>query len=262
MMFDRVPELIASGHLTWRWAVAPFIRDVTNMLQFQRSFNKRLKMLKQLATDRFIRRTVKLRNDAKRVTTSRILHSEGIVIRGTTTDYYTEKVWGSVKYQVLVPPEIPIDSLLFKDNAMLEDRAFRLVQGLESYELFASAWELMPWSWLADWFGSFGDVIRASNNSLGLFASHPCLMRHTRCDTSIRIDPALSETWAAPNKEYSTSAERKERFLAIPVLPFAPSYLPLVTRKAGLILGSLYVNKVRSRDPLASTLRRILFKRK
>lgn len=260
-ILDRAPELIASGHLTWRWAVAPFIRDVMNLSNFVQTVGKRLKMLQELRERRSIRRTVQLRKDRQRVSTNRILHSEGILIRGTTHDVYTETVWGTVKYQLIVPTNAPLDHLTKLDPVALKGLATSLSYGLTSYEALSTAWELMPWSWLVDWFTGFGTVLTATNNTLGLFHKNASLMRHTTCDTTISIDPALSEDWAKPNSFYNTYFERKERFPGLPSLPFAPSYLPILTRKAGLILGSLYILRVRPRDPLASSLRRLLVRK-
>lgn len=257
-LFDRAPELLASGHLTWRWAVRPFIKDLLTLATFTDIVQSRVRMLKKLQTDRSIRRRVAIRKDSKQIVTDRILHSEGIIIKGTTTDLFTEELWGTVKYQMLVPPEIPLDHIVLKDDTQIRQLAMRLKYGLTSYELLSTTWELMPWSWLVDWFTGLGTVIAATNNTLGLFHKNACLMRHTVCNTRISINDSLSEGWARPNAAYQTSYERKERFPASTVLPFAPSYLPLLTRKAGLILGSLLILKVRSRDPLASNLYRLL----
>jgi len=288
-ILDRTPELIASGHLSWRWAVAPFIRDVRTMLQFTDLVNKRVKLLWDLRQRRVIKRRVQLRRNAVDVVVSnRTLHSEGILIKGSTRDHYTEEVWGSVRYHLTVPPEVPLEHLTLLSQADLRQRAWDLVTGLERsnfgtfkgfkvgdryygpfkdtkvgipYEAFATAWELMPWSWLVDWFTGLGTVINASKNALGLTTSNACLMRHTRCESTITIDGAASESWAVPDGDYFCFYERKERFPGLPVLPFAPTYLPLLTRKAGLILGSLYIMKVRPRDPLASTLSRLLVRK-
>ena len=257
-LLARTPELLASGHLTWRWAIRPFIKDLFTLISFIDVTQSRVRMLKKLQTDRSIRRRVAIRKDSRQIITDRILHSEGILIRGTTTDLFTEELWGTVKYQLLNPPEIPLDHLLLKDDAQIRSLATRLKYGITSFELLSATWELMPWSWLVDWFTGLGTVIAATNNTLGLFQKNACLMRHTMCHTRISINDSLSEGWARPNQAYSTSYERKERFPASTVLPFAPSYLPLLTRKAGLILGSLYILKVRPRDPILGNIYRLL----
>jgi hypothetical protein len=70
-------------------------------------------------------------------------------------------------------------------------------------------------------------------------------MRHSKSESEYSIDPATSETWASPNGEYYESFDRKERFVVAPLIPFAPSYLPLCSGKAVSILSSLAILQVR-----------------
>lgn len=256
-LMSHTSELIASGHLTWRWAVAPFVRDLRAMLEVQANMSKRMLDLQKLSNGGSIKRRVQLRQDAKRVRTARVLNSNGIWIEGWTDDSYTEKVWGCISYSVPQGPK-SLDSLVLKDNAKLRSLAYRLSYGITTYEALATAWELMPWSWLIDWFTGLGTVINGLNNTLGLVGYNGCIMRHTECETTMTIDPTKSGTWAKPTSFYRTSYERKERFLSIPLLPFAPSYLPLLTRKAGLILGSLYILRVRPGDSFNRSLSKLL----
>lgn len=233
-------EIAAAGHLTWRWAVKPFVRDFNLMLEYTRLFDKRLKMLDALARGRTIRRKVVLaENHVMQSTPGVILHSEGIVLRGSRRVAFTEKAWGTVKYK------LPGGKLFPAFGDSNRARARRLLFGITSHEALATAWELMPWSWLVDWFAGIGTVIKATNNTLGLVHSDCCLMRHTKSEGTCDIDTALSEGWARPNKDWFFSHERKERFLVTPVIPFAPTYLPICTAKAWSILGSLTILQAR-----------------
>lgn len=258
LILARTPEIIASGHLTWRWAIAPFIRDMRTLLDLQFLTSRRVAELKKLYTGRVIKRRVTLgKNSSRTVLNNQILHSEGLVIRGTRTTLFTESVWGSVKYRA--PNKLNVAAL--HNEAELRSRAYKLVTGITTHEALAAAWELMPWSWLVDWFLQIGTVIRATNNSLGLVHSDCCLMRHTTSECTIAINQALSESWATPTKEYLETYDRKERFVVAPVLPFAPTYLPIFTRKAELILGSLLISRVRPGETLQRSLTKLLYRR-
>lgn len=258
LILARTPEIIASGHLTWRWAIAPFIRDMRALLDLQYLTSRRVAELQKLFTGRVIRRRVPLGKNVQRTSqVNQILHSEGLVIKGTRNVNYTETVWGTVKYRAKSKLNVAI---LHKEGE-LRRRAYQLVTGITTHEALATAWELMPWSWLVDWFLQIGTVIRATNNSLDLVHSDCCLMRHTTSETTIAVDLAASEKWATPNREYLESYDRKERFIVVPALAFAPTYLPIFTRKAELILGSLLISRVRPGDTLARSLTKLLYKR-
>lgn len=235
-LLTQIPEILASGHLTWRWAIAPFIRDVRKMCDFAYLANKRLAMMRKLQNGQVIRTRCALANNSvKTVQTGQILHSEGIVLKGTRSVTYTERCWGTVSYRLPGGKLFP-----YAENELIE-RSRRLVYGITTHEALATAWELMPWSWFVDWFTGIGTVINATNNTLGLVHNDCCLMRHSMSETTIGIDPALSESWARPNSDYLETYERKERFVVAPIIPFAPTYLPLLTGKALSILGSLAV---------------------
>jgi hypothetical protein len=42
----------------------------------------------------------------------------------------------------------------------------------------STLWQLMPWTWLEDWFTSFGDYLSASRNAIGTSATDICVMTH------------------------------------------------------------------------------------
>jgi len=252
-MIQRLPELIASGHLTWRWAIAPFIRDMKSILTAQTLMNRRMDELRRLGNARGIRKRCSLaRNSVPVRTENVILHSEGATVRGTTLNTFTEQVWGSVRYNVST-------SALLKSwprsNAKLHHLAWRLVHGITTWEAMATAWELMPWSWFVDWFAGVGTVINALNNTLGLTHSDCCLMRTTKCVSEISVNPATSDAWVLPLQgDYYVTYERKERFVVAPLLPFAPSYLAISDGRATSILGSLAVLRWRPGRKLESIL--------
>jgi len=196
-------------------------------------------------------------NATKTTLLNQILHSEGLVIKGARNTAYTEKVWGSVVYKA--PYKLNVAALHNEEE--LRARAYRLVTGITTHEALASAWELMPWSWLVDWFLQVGTVINATNNTLGLQWSNMCLMRTTTSETTVDIDKAASESWAILNSGFLETYVRKERFVVSPALPFAPTYLPIFTRKAQRILGSLLIMKVRPGETLARSLTKLLYRR-
>lgn len=250
----QIPEIAASGHLTWRWAIAPFIRDVRKMADYGFLMMRRMAMLRALQNGKVIRTRVALGGSTQRIVQSgQILHSEGASLHGKRVTDYTQKVWATVQYKM------PGGKLFPYIEAELLNKAHRLVYGITTHEALATAWELMPWSWFVDWFAGIGTVINATNNTLGLVHSGVSLMNYTHSESSIEVDPATSDSWVSLNGDYHESYERKERFNVSPVLPFAPTYLPVLTGKALSILGSLVVlqqQPARYLGPLLRTRRK------
>jgi hypothetical protein len=248
-LMSRVPEIIASGHLTWRWAIAPFVDDVRRMLDFHALVSKRVRLLESLRNGKTIRRRVKLgERQATNIESYGLLHSNGCIIRGRRVVDFTEKLWGSVSYKLAAGVVLP------KSNDQLAGFAANLVEGLTTYEAFSTAWELMPWSWLIDWFTGIGTVITASNNAIGLTPSSPCLMRTATSFARYDVDMANSDPWVTLSGEYWESYVKKERYIVLPALPFAPSYLALGENKAWSVLGSLAVLQTRPGRNLSSLL--------
>lgn len=236
-LFTQIPEIVASGHLTWRWAIQPFVRDVNTLLDASYLISKRMGVLNKLAAGRSIRTKVALGKQIKRAYEAYgYIHSYNGLVYGRRVIDYTEKVWGVVRYW------IPNGKLFPTMASNQLARARRLVFGITTHEALATAWELMPWSWLVDWFAGIGTVIKATNNSLGLTHGAVSIMRHASSETSIDVNAAMSDPWISLSGEYRETYDRKERYgNASPLLPFAPTYLPVLTGKALSILGSLFV---------------------
>lgn len=250
-LLQRVPEIIASGHLTWRWAIRPFIDDVSSLLDASFLIKKRLAMLGRLSTDRKLRCRVSLGTVSATANTRVPLHSEGCNIYGQQIDTTTVRMWGTVNYHLPPGQNFP----KFSEEAY--SLARRLVYGITAYETLATAWELMPWSWFVDWFTGLGTVLQACNNTLGLTPSGICVMRHAKSERVLQVDYSTVPDWVTlVGSEGYCTYERKSRYTTGPLLPFAPTYLPLFEKKTLSILASLSVLKARPGRTLGNLIYR------
>lgn len=91
------------------------------------------------------------------------------VVKVTST--FEEHVWFSARYRYYIPN---VSSSQWNRRARLA-----LFGGLPTPEVL---WEVLPWSWLVDWFSNVGDVVsNASPNAVdNLTMSHSYIMRHVR----------------------------------------------------------------------------------
>lgn len=249
--FRDIPRLIkesganllkntANTHLAWRWGIRPLISDFWKMLNFMRDVEERERTLSLLLERKgSLRRRAGLGQGAEEVSNTTVfLHSTAAIIQANRVVNHTSSMWGSVKWKLVGDSGIP-DT--FEERRLL---AQRLTAGITSRGALQALWEITPWSWLLDWFGGFGTILAATDNTIPMTWSEVCVMRKTRSDSVFTIIPGPWQDWVTLSGSPIEIHERKERYLCAPILPFIPSLQPLVSPKAWSILGSLAVLKV------------------
>jgi hypothetical protein len=228
---------IASGHLSWRWAIKPLIGDLRKMCQFAKAANSRLNELRRLRDGKTLKKRCTLgryhRESAKE---SKFLHSFYYDLDGWSQKIYTAEVWGSAEWKIEPSSDIPE-----MDDEELKLFARRLAAGITSHEALAAAWELAPWSWLADWFGNVGTMIAATNNSIGATWGRICVMRRSKGTYLVTVDYPNSASWCTLSGTWRVAMERKDRHPVFPVLPFPLPHLPIFDSGKWSILASLAI---------------------
>lgn len=234
----NVLETSASANLQWRWAVRPFITDVLKMNEFAVHVAKRMQWLRNLASGKPIRRKVKLSSRPEQLVTTAPLYIESIpgLVQAVRVQSFSEEVWGTARWRI--PPGAPVPHEL-ADLSTRRRKAFRMTFGLTHAEFMSTLWELIPWSWMVDWFTNFGEIISLSNNWLNLVPDNLCLMRHLLCKETMRITSipdwltAISPGWGR--------YERKIRFTGLVPAAYPVVKIPLVTGSRWSVLASLSV---------------------
>jgi hypothetical protein len=234
---------ISNGYLSWRWAIKPMIGDLRKLLRFQKAVNERLTWLYRLRAGETLRRRVDLGvtsiNDSAQ---SVFIDTTGCWITGTSELRYVRKAWGSAQWKLLPDSVLPQVG-----SRELNQLAWKTTFGITSHEALATAWELTPWSWLADWFGNVGDVIAATNNSVGCTWGHVCYMRTLNARRVVKYNTTQSDAdqLAALNgQEYYALTVRKERYVVAPVLPLPVPQLPILTNGQWSILAALAAQRL------------------
>jgi hypothetical protein len=227
---------IAKGYLSWRWGVKPMISDVSKMLKFVESANKRFKELRRLRDVGYIKKRCNLGTDVhSNAPYDVLLHSNGFLCDGVRQDHFTRKRWGSVNWKVQSDSQL----LDMEDRELMKFTRSTML-GLNSAGALEAAWELVPWSWFADWFSNFGEIITASNNAVGCTWSRPCCMQTSTSTSDIQVagdEPSWkSSIMSGP---YDYRRVHKARFPAVPIIPFPTPYLPVISHRHWSILASL-----------------------
>jgi hypothetical protein len=239
---DNLLKSVANGYLSWRWAVKPMISDLRKLFNFTKAVDDRIIMLMKLRDGRTLRKRVKLGTVHGSLSPAvlTVESKTGGGIGGTFKAYHTSTAWGTVQWKLL--PDSILPTLGY---GPLEKMARQLTFGFTSHEALATAWELTPWSWLADWFANTGDIIAATNNTVGCTWKDICYMRTSESHTE--VISFTGDPWMIAglnNQNYVLTQKRKERYVCSPSVPFPFPKLPMLTNGQWSILAALAAQRL------------------
>jgi len=241
--FSNLGDAWLNVHFGW----IPLLKDIRDMYELYQTLDKRLA---QIVRDngKGIRRRTTLRDSTTTTveqdsTTTSIFggwwagtpgFSTGSsrIIRTTTVK---DKIWYSARYRYYIPDI---------GSSQWTKRATRALYGVNvTPEVI---WNLLPWSWLSDWFLNIGDIMsNASSNAVdNLTADYAYVMRtqetETRyegwCTVNGSGTPA-SATYIPPGRYSSTgynSTTVKSRFAASP-FGFGTTFAGLTPYQTGIV---------------------------
>lgn len=214
---------IGGQYLNYRFGWRPFLRDLQRFLKTTRDLDRRIAFLKR-NNGKWLKRGGVVRQESNHwdstlgSSLSPILPTEyypvGFPHMSIPCHWsYEQTVWFEGSFRFWIPN---IESPKFLDGAIRQMYGFTISPDV--------VWELIPWSWLIDWFTNIGDVmsnLSSSSSADNLVARYAYIMGHTKLkamwsdqlqyytDTGTRTIGTLS---------YSNSItwERKQRIEASP----------------------------------------------
>lgn len=226
----------ASSRFKFRFGIAPMLQDISSMLKFTESVSKRTDELHRLFSKKGLRRTRPLGNfsgswfglDPNSSPTSVVKVFLGFT-RSTK-----EEVRGHIRWVPSVPVlSPPSDETLrrFASNAVIGG-------GINA----RAAWELVPWSWMVDWFGNVGDYIAAHTNTVPATIDKIVIMRklETVCEYSLL---SITDLYGVPlvGDEFKVTTGSVSRVTKTrrPAVVGLSARLPLLTPQQMLIATDL-----------------------
>jgi len=239
---DQLNNLLqfpGKANIWYRWGWKPLVDDILKMFSFQTAALQRLMWLSKLQDGkRVLKRRATIRNASDSDTPTTVqLKSVGANIQGRRTCTYTEKVWCSVQWKLTSDTRIPGVGLQFDP---LWIKAHQLTYGLTTQDALAALWQIMPWSWFADWFLHVSTIMDATKNTIPVTSGDICVMRHTNATARVeQLTSSPDAGWCKPTGFHVCTEDRKQRLVVSPILPFAPSMMPVFTTGQWSILGSL-----------------------
>jgi len=225
---------VASQYLGYEFGWKPLISDLSQMLQFQVQVDKRIVELNRLYSSTGLKRRLNLVDQVQTSETNGIVvdSSLGTFIRAKKSVVTRYRRWGTIRWR---PTEVPADI----GHQALGRTARRLVYGMGHLGLDATqAWNVLPFSWLADWFTNFGTWLAAHRNDVPAAPTGPCnIMTLTETYESWqRTDSNIAITGAEGVRILRT----KERTQSSGTLS---ATLPLATARQLSILAALNLQR-------------------
>lgn len=230
----KKPQSLLKAGADWNlllgFGIAPFIQDLKSLLDFQDRCDNRLNDFHRMTEPGGGKRkaTVWQHN------TDSTFAGQGYFVGHYQANaqykaYFRASVksWGSVVWN------IPKANLPPRGSSEEKYLANRLANGIDITP--RTLWELMPWTWLGDWFTNIGDFIDLSYNIIGATSGRYCVMHHVRSEW--HLENLSSCSFGGGN----LSCDVKKR---IPCgLVFPEVHLPFVTGNMASTLGNLAVQR-------------------
>lgn len=161
-------------YLAYEFGVAPIISDMHKLLDFQSRFARRAKELERFYSNGGSKRRLQLGKFSATETDDAVP-----VVSGAGGTWYARRTrttrvdcWGTIRWRPAPGSTIP------QTQPWLMHQARRAVLGLGPTQL-GDAWDIIPFSWMVDWFGDVGTFLHTWNNRIPAVMSNICVMRHS-----------------------------------------------------------------------------------
>lgn len=172
----------------FRFAMAPLLRDLIQIFSFANDVDQRVKQLKKAHSQRKNRVKVNIWSESasQSVGPLTIWSLEGADVTAQIERTSVSKKWASMVWTPDLSALPPAADALVQ-TAREVTHGWRLSP--------ATWWEVLPWSWLGDYFGNVGDYLKATQNTVGIHPADICIMEHTSTTSIQRI--LSSSSWLA-----------------------------------------------------------------
>lgn len=223
---------IANQNLGIQFGWLPLVRDVHDLLSLQSSIHKRIEELQRLHSSQGLRRRLKLNDTGAEKVENIPAYTSG----GGTVSYKVKRFtkvtqWGTVRWiPSVMPPYHPT-------TEQLNRQARQVVSGLSYEGLINGAWDLIPWSFIVDWFTDVSTYALSYSNTVPAVPTRACLMTHY--GTVSDLERTDSSTWWTGGKGYLTYESKIRSVSGATVNAF----LPFVGVRRLSILGSLFIQR-------------------
>jgi hypothetical protein len=163
---------------------APLLSDLSKLFNLAEAIQARMAFFEKVARDKRIE--VKLPSSSYVSSTGTLtayLHGFGEIIRFNRRFDVEQTAWGVANLKSFTPPPALSD-----DSGMSQWQRANAALGLSgSRANLSTIWNMIPWSWLVDYFLSVGSWIEATGGYQYYDLDHCCLMQRVETRTTTRV---------------------------------------------------------------------------
>lgn len=181
LLKDRRASSIGGEYLNYQFGIKPIVSDIKDLAKALRTQDKVLKQLRR-DSGRLVRRSVDFPTEREVILSDQIAGNVATSFSGfsmplsgiTSRHAIKEQTrWFSGAFTYHLPDSSELDG--FARLAAEADKLFGVVPDV------ADLWNLMPWSWLVDWFVNVGPVLSNVTNfaKYGLVLPYAYMMEET-----------------------------------------------------------------------------------
>lgn len=224
---NNFASLVGSAYLNNEFGIETFMSDVKSLSEIISTIESKLKELNSLIKVGGLRRRKFLKSKTIAFTDKPEVgwsgYSKNFEYKHVIT--FRTKVWGSVRWRPRLDQQINYDKLTSVNNAI------RIVLDLKSPD-WSTIWEMIPFSWLVDYFVDFGDVLQAIEKSDVVEPYDICIMRHRTIESRMVGLPSNvynNADWYPYRSYQSVTGRHKFDFKLRYVAPDDPSAAQLLS---------------------------------
>lgn len=219
----------AKLNLLIQFGILPLISDIELLLVFQQAVDRRMEELNRLRT-RGLRRTVACWEGSDSVTIpGAFIQSNGVQLYANVTKQTKVIVKGHIRWYT---------TLLFPmSDSEVRSLAKKALLGAQLSP--STLYEIMPWSWLIDYFTNLGQMVKAADNFTNVMHDPVRIMTHTRtvCESSAHSTDGTGD-FTVTCTPFRVTHESKLRRLTTPEIG---ARIEMLQASQWSILGSLAV---------------------
>lgn len=230
---ERGPRWLAGINLSYQFGIQPLVNDLVGLLDLTTSIEKRKKELTKLLGAEGLRSRVSLGKTSHTSSEPTTVSSEFYTVKGVATLETSSERWGTTRWAMIPGKEETLN------QRWIEENTYKVVLGLNPS--LSQLWELLPWSWMIDYFSNVGDVIASTRNVVQARAGDSWVMMTNRA----KLTHTPSQFPSNMNGSYTgvSSCERILKYRAPAEGNIIYANLPFLTVSQTSIIASLFITR-------------------